>query len=58
MDSLSVGISVPMLWGQRTKLPGLQTASGERLPIVFQADQIAGNSDHDPVETVITMLWN
>jgi hypothetical protein len=35
----------------------LQTASGERLPIVFLTDKIAGNSDHDPVETVITMLW-
>ena len=36
MDSLSIGISVPLLEGQRTKLSGLQTVSGARLPVVFQ----------------------
>jgi hypothetical protein len=36
----------------------LQTVSGERLPIVLQVITIAGNGDHDPLETVITMLWN
>jgi hypothetical protein len=63
MDSLSVGISI--LWGQRAKLPGLQTVSGERLRIVFQADhdrwkwrsRSAGNRDHDALELMITMLW-
>jgi hypothetical protein len=35
---------------------GLQTVSGARLLIAPIA--IAGNTDPDPLETVITMLWN
>jgi hypothetical protein len=34
----------------------LQTVSGARLPVPPIA--IAGNSDHDRLEMVITMAWN
>jgi hypothetical protein len=57
MDSLSVGISVLCSHGKKTKLPGLKTVSRERLPSVVPVITIPGNSDHDPLELVITMLW-
>src|SRR5215475_12327862 len=48
----------PLLWGQRTKLPGLQTVSGARLLTASLRSRSPGNSDHDRLESVITMLWN
>jgi hypothetical protein len=58
MDSLSVGILIPVLWGKGPsylgcRLPVVSASLSPSRPIT-----IAGNSDHDPLETVITMLWN
>ena len=57
MDSLSIGISVPLLWGKGPSYLGCRPSAGARLPVVFQADQIAGNSNHDPLEIMITIPW-
>jgi hypothetical protein len=46
----------PLRLGKRSSYPGcrLSAARTSWLPLIA----IAGNSDHDRLETVITMLWN
>ena len=57
MDSLSVGISILCWLGKRPSYPGCRL-SAVRASCVVRPITIAGNSDHDRLETVITMLWN
>jgi hypothetical protein len=63
MDSLSVGISILCGW-QKTRVARLQTVSGARLPVVPDHDRwkwrsrCSGMSDHDGLESVITIGWN
>jgi hypothetical protein len=56
MDSLSVGISILCGWAKRPSYLGCRLSAVRASwlsPI-----SIAGNSDHDRLEMVITMLWN
>jgi hypothetical protein len=57
MDSLSVGISI--LCGV-AKNPSYPVADCQRCtpPILSTPIVIARNSDHNPLETVITIRWN
>jgi len=56
MDSLSVGILILccVAKGQATRL---QTVSGARFPF-SPPITITGNSNHDRLEIMITILWN
>jgi hypothetical protein len=58
MDSLSVGISILCSGGKGPSYLGcrLSVVSASLSPSM--SITIAENSDHDPLETVITMLWN
>jgi hypothetical protein len=55
MDSLSVGISILCGWAkdQATRVADCQQCGLLVAPIA-----IAGNSDRDWLEMVITMIWN
>ncbi|WP_162240559.1 hypothetical protein [Bradyrhizobium viridifuturi] len=61
--TVSLSASRSSAVGQKTKLPGLQTVSGVRLAVpdrdpLEKTITFPGMGDHDPLETVITMLWN
>ena len=58
MDSLSVGISILCSRGKGPSYLGCRLSVVSASPSSSGLITIAGNGDHDPPETVITMLWN
>jgi hypothetical protein len=56
MDSLSVGISIPRRFWAKDQATWVTDCQLWDAPVI--PGPIAGNGDHDPLETVITMLWN
>jgi len=55
MDSLSVGISILCYGG---KGPSYPVADCQWCAPPILSTPITGNSDHDRLEIVITILWN
>jgi hypothetical protein len=56
MDSLSVGISILCGWAKRPSYLGCRLSAVRAS--WWSPISIAGNSDHDRLEMVLTMLWN
>ncbi|MBU6472097.1 MAG: hypothetical protein KGQ94_05505 [Alphaproteobacteria bacterium] len=54
----SAGISTLCSVAKDQVYLGLQTVSGGASPSSSGPIMIAGNGDHDPLESMITMLWN
>jgi hypothetical protein len=57
MDSLSVGISILCCVGKGPSYP-VADCQWCAPPILSTPITITGNSDHDRLEIVITILWN